>query len=226
MAVIATVDPMPSPVGHLLAGISTAWVAEALPSLRLHRLSASAVLPAMTPLVLTCAAIALAPDLDILFTSHRTITHSVGALGVVVAAAAFFARWRGWPVLGTTLACGVAFASHVFLDWLGHDSSLPAGVMALWPLSDAYYISGTDLFADVSRRYWKPEEFIVQNAWSVGRELVILVPIAALGWLLRATDTGRSPSRSSGQGGQRPPSGAAAGTGGTSDRQARHAAPP
>jgi len=181
---------MPSPVGHLLAGVATAWVAEALPSLR-HRFdatrpSASAAASAVTPLVLLCAALAVAPDVDILFSSHRTGTHSAGALGLVVAVTALAARWRGWPVLETTLACGIAFGSHVFLDWLGHDSSLPIGVMALWPFSDAYCISGTDLFADVSRRYWNPEEFIFQNARSIGRELAILLPVAALGWLLRA----------------------------------------
>jgi len=181
---------MPSPVGHLLAGVATAWMAEALPSLR-HRVDANrplatAAAPAVTPLVLLCAALALAPDVDILFSSHRTATHSAGALGLVVAAAALAARWRGWPVLATTLACGIAFESHVFLDWLGHDGTPPLGLMALWPFSDAYYISGTDVFADVSRRYWKPEEFIFKNARSIGRELAILVPVAVLGWILRA----------------------------------------
>ena len=180
---------MPSPVGHLLAGVTTAWVAEALPSLRhrfdANRPSASASAPAMTPLVLMCAALALAPDIDILFFSHRAGTHSVGALGLVVAVTALAAKWRGWPLLATTLACGTAFGSHICLDWLGHDSSLPAGVMALWPFSDAYYISGIDLFADVSRRYWKPEEFIFKNARSIGLELAILVPVAVLVWFLR-----------------------------------------
>jgi hypothetical protein len=50
--------------------------------------------------------------------------------------------------------------------------------MALWPLSTAYFYSGIDLFAEVSRRYWKPDEFIVRNAWSVARELLILGPVA------------------------------------------------
>ena len=221
---------MPSPVGHLLAGVTTAWVAEALPSLRhrfdANRPSASAAAPAVTPLVLLCAALALAPDVDLLFSSHRTGTHSAGALGLVVAAAALAAKWRGWPVLATTVACGIAFGSHIFLDWLGHDSSLPIGVKALWPFSDAYYISGTDLFADVSRRYWNPKEFIFQNARSIGRELAILLPVAVLGWLLRATSTGRSPSRSSCPGGQPPPSGAAAGRADTSNRPTRRAKPP
>ena len=257
MAEIATVHSMPSPVGHLLAGVTTAWVAEALPSLR-HRFdaarpSASAAAPAGTPLVLLCAALALAPDVDILFSSHRTAAHSVGALGLVLAAAALAARWRGWPVLATTLACGIAFGGHVFLDWLGQDGTTPIGLMALWPFTDAYYISGTDLFAGVSRRYWKLDEFILGNARTIIREVAILLPVAVLGWILRArsrrlghglrppgsslrlrsgqescraTNTGRSPSHSSCRGGQPPPSGAAAGRADTSDRPARRAGPP
>jgi membrane-bound metal-dependent hydrolase YbcI (DUF457 family) len=189
MAEIATVDSMPSPVGHLLAGVTTAWVAEALPSLR-HRFDAtrplaSAAAPTVTPLVLLCAALALAPDIDILFFSHRTAAHSAGALGLVVAVTALAARWRGWPLLATTLACGIAFGGHVFLDWLGQDGTTPIGLLALWPFSDAYYISGIDLFADVSRRYWKPEEVIFKNAHTIIREVAILLPVAVLGWFLR-----------------------------------------
>jgi hypothetical protein len=135
--------------------------------------------------VLTCAALALAPDLDILFSSHRTGMHSVGALGLVLAAAAMAARWRGWPVLATTMACGIAFGSHLFLDWLGHDAAPPIGLLVLWPFSETYYISGADVFADVSRRYWKPEEFILKNAQAVARELLILGPIALLAWWAR-----------------------------------------
>ena len=54
--------------------------------------------------------------------------------------------------------------------------------MALWPLSAAYFYSGIDLFADISRRYWKPEEFILKNAVSIAREIAILGPVAALAW--------------------------------------------
>jgi hypothetical protein len=140
----------------------------------------------VTPLVLVCAALALAPDVDILFSSHRTATHSVGALAVVLAAAALAARWRGWPILATTAACGIAFGSHLFLDWLGHDGTPPLGLMALWPFSDAYHVSGMDVFADVSRRYWKLDEFILGNARTISREVAILLPVAALAWILRA----------------------------------------
>ena len=57
--------------------------------------------------------------------------------------------------------------------------------MALWPLSASYVYSGIDLFADISRRYWKPEEFIFKNAVSIAREVAILAPLAALAWALR-----------------------------------------
>jgi hypothetical protein len=57
--------------------------------------------------------------------------------------------------------------------------------MALWPVSSAYFYSGIDLFADISRRYWKPEEFILKNAVSVARELAILGPVAGLAWWAR-----------------------------------------
>jgi membrane-bound metal-dependent hydrolase YbcI (DUF457 family) len=181
---------MPSPVAHLLAGVSTAWAADALASSRYRpasdSLAVSAALPAMAPLTMLCAALAVAPDIDILSSSHRTVTHSVGALCLVAATVALAARWRGWPVFATTLACAIAFGSHLLLDWLGHDSSLPAGLMALWPFSDAFYISGIDLFADVSRRYWRPEEFVFGNALSISRELAILLPVAAVAWVARA----------------------------------------
>ena len=61
--------------------------------------------------------------------------------------------------------------------------------MALWPISTAYFYSGVDLFAGVSRRYWKPEEFIVSNAISVAREIVILGPVAAVAFWLRRRRT-------------------------------------
>jgi hypothetical protein len=161
-------------------------VAESLPPLRARLRSAGAgVSPVVTPLVAACAVLALAPDFDILFASHRTYSHSIGAAALVAFAAGAISRARRGPALATGLACGLAVGSHIVLDWLGRDSSSPAGLMALWPFSRAFVYSGIDLFAEVSRRYWKPDEFIVRNAVSVARELAILVPIAAAALWLR-----------------------------------------
>jgi hypothetical protein len=57
--------------------------------------------------------------------------------------------------------------------------------MALWPFSSAFYYSGVDLFADISRRYWIPGEFIFKNAVSIAREVAILGPVAGLAWWTR-----------------------------------------
>ena len=179
---------MPSPAGHLIAGVAVAWAAEAFAPRRLRVLEAgrpSTAAPIVTPLVLACATLAIAPDLDILIASHRTYTHSMAAAALAALAGGSMARALRLPGLATGLACGLAVASHIVLDWLGHDTSTPRGLMALWPVSSAYYYSGVDLFADISRRYWKPEEFILKNAVSVAREVAILGPIVALAWCAR-----------------------------------------
>jgi inner membrane protein len=189
-------------VGHLIAGVAVAWAAEAM---QRHRPSAwragtaMAAAPVVTPLVLACAALALAPDFDILLASHRTFSHSIGAVALVAILSAAVARALGTPGAPTGLACAAAIGSHVVLDWLGRDQSAPAGLMALWPLSSAYFYSGVDLFADVSRRYWKPDEFILKNAAAIAREVAILALPAALAWTRRRRRLQPHVSRTTGQ---------------------------
>ena len=182
------VEQVPSPAGHLIAGVAIAWAAEAIAPVRPEcELADGGFRPssAVTPLVLVCAVLALAPDFDILLASHRTWTHSLGAIALTAAVCGAIAKARGAPGLATGLICGVAVGGHVLLDWLGRDSNTPRGVMALWPISTAYFYSGIDLFAEVSRRYWNPEEFVLKNAVSVAREVVILGPIAAGAYWMR-----------------------------------------
>ena len=176
---------MPSPAGHLIAGVAIAWAAESAgPSRR--RSEAHGLRGAVTPLVLACAALALAPDLDILIASHRTYTHSIAAAGVAALVGGIIARALGAPGVATGLTCGLVVGSHIVLDWLGRDGSTPRGLMALWPMSASYFYSNLDVFADISRRYWKPEEFILKNAVSIAREIVILAPAAGLAFWFRS----------------------------------------
>jgi hypothetical protein len=80
----------------------------------------------------------------------------------------------------------------VLFDWLGSDTSLPIGIMALWPLSDAYFQSDLHVFDAISRRYWLPG-FWAHNARAVARELAILVPLLPVVWWLRVRVTPRRP---------------------------------
>lgn len=169
---------MPTPVGHALAGVATAWI---------FRKRAG--------LVLTCALAAVVPDVDLLFRAHRSYTHSVGAVAIVGLATWLVMRRRP-HTLSSTLAITAAYSSHLLLDWLGKDSSSPAGLMALWPFSSRFYISGLDLFREVSRRYWNLDEFILGNLNTLGWELLVFGPIVALAWALRKNHSTRRTQRS------------------------------
>jgi membrane-bound metal-dependent hydrolase YbcI (DUF457 family) len=128
-----------------------------------------------------------APDVDFLLPiPHRGPTHSVGAAVIVLLVAWPLLAWRRSHWSGSpgrmALALAAACASHTLLDWLGADSSTPRGLMALWPWTSTYYISGLDVFNAVSRRYWLPG-FWRSNTVAVLREIALLGPAAAgIGW--------------------------------------------
>lgn len=191
---------MPSPVGHALGGIIAGWS-----SAPRHNVKAAVVL----------AAVAVAPDLDLLIGNHRGISHSVGSAAIAGAVAWFFTRSAAFA-----LAAGLAWGSHAFLDWLSNDTRPPLGVMGLWPFSSEYYKSGVEIFPPVSRRYWE-SRFWIYNLRALVFELIVLGPPALV---CVAVNRYRNRARSSVPDGPPPPSGGAADTAGTSGRQSPRAA--
>jgi hypothetical protein len=137
-------------------------------------------------LPIACGVVAMVPDVDLLITSHRTFTHSIGAV-LVVGIATWLILRRSPYATGWIFAIAAAYGSHLLLDWLGKDSSRPIGLTVLWPFSSRFYISGLDLFREVSRRYWNFDEFVLGNLNTLGWEFVVLAPVAALAWTLRKT---------------------------------------
>jgi membrane-bound metal-dependent hydrolase YbcI (DUF457 family) len=101
-------------------------------------------------------------------------THGIGC-AVVVAALVF--AWKRSSRLA--LAGAAALLTHILFDWLGSDDFPPLGVMALWPWSSEFYFAHAYVFATVSRRYQLPG-FVAHNVLAVLREIVILLPIAAM----------------------------------------------
>ncbi len=169
---------MPSPVGHALAGLAVGVFA-AGPRLLVRSLDPPAARrPLDTALLamLPFAALGTLPDVDLLFGVHSMYTHSIGAvLAVLVVARVVTGGWR-WAV-----AAALAYATHILLDWLGHDTTPPIGIMALWPVSSDYYQSDLHLFLPISRRYWV-QGFLAHNLTAVAREILCIGPLAWLAY--------------------------------------------
>jgi membrane-bound metal-dependent hydrolase YbcI (DUF457 family) len=200
---------MPSPVGHALAGVAVAWAADLAPGQRAWRSidpKASLFARAGGSLTLACGALAAAPDLDLFFPiRHRAVTHSLGAVIVIFIVAAAVTGWvtrtrmsspalpgpgleperPALPILRIGLMCAAAYGSHLFLDWLSVDTSLPYGLQALWPFSDGWYISGLDLFPGTERREILSLAAFRTNLIAVWHEAAILLPVLGLLWLVR-----------------------------------------
>jgi inner membrane protein len=183
---------MPSPVGHALAGVAAAWLIGSRlppgwrPSFPLpfpRRSAASVARSTRKAEIALFSAAAIVPDLDLLFGTHSTYTHSVGAVILVFVLTVLIAGARQWHV---ALGMASAWGSHLLLDWLGNDTSAPIGIMALWPFDAGYYQSPFSIFDAISRRYWLPEQFIVGNLKAAIKEVMLLGPIFAVAlWLRR-----------------------------------------
>jgi len=146
-----------------------------------------------------CALLAMAPDLDLGFTRHRTYTHSIGAVIVVGVVSALVALPRGRIAARDTrhraarigVMCAAAYASHLLLDWLGVDLYPPPGLQAFWPFDSGWYISGLDLFRQTRREHLFTWPVLSQNLIAIAQEMAILVPIAAGVWLVRVKTLAR-----------------------------------
>lgn len=212
---------MPSPVGHAIGGLIAGWFITGAPTLTAASLDPTTrrgrrELADLGRRIAPFALLGMAPDLDLLVGLHSRYTHSLGAATLVAIITAI--AWRGRAATRTpastrgrladdaappreaardtsrlrvAIACGLAYASHVLLDWLGSDTSAPIGIMALWPWSSAFYQSHAEWFLASDRRYWLPG-FVSRNLYALMWELIILVPLlAATVWLRRAR--GESP---------------------------------
>ena len=180
---------MPSPIGHALAGVAIAWGADLFSGNRSWRTApatASWYARAGNGLTLACAALAIAPDLDLLIGEfHRSITHSFLSIAVVALVAGLAAARARLPVGRIAWMCAGAWATHLLLDWLAADPSPPSGIQALWPFDDRRFMSGWDLFPGTERRRIFSAPSIRMNLAALGQELVFLLPLVLGLWLVR-----------------------------------------
>jgi membrane-bound metal-dependent hydrolase YbcI (DUF457 family) len=177
---------MPSPVGHALGGVAVAWIADLVPGDRAWRRRAGGWLARIGGgATVACAALASAPDLDVLVGHHRTFSHSITAAVVAGIVGALVAVRIRRPVARLSLMCGGAWGSHLLLDWLGVDNYPPRGIQLLWPFSDRWFISGWDVFVQTARVHIFTLNALIVNTRAIAWEVLVLAPIVALLWLVR-----------------------------------------
>ena len=209
---------MPSPVGHGLAGLAIALAGN--PASDSATFRRALVRPA-TLVSIALASLPDADLLIPGF--HRRATHSIAATIAVTIVAIVVTGWVNrsrksqvashesevashksevarhksnarlgvaWRVVAL---CAAAHASHIVTDWLGADRSEPAGIQALWPWSDRFFISGWDLFPQIERRDIFSINSMLINLNAFVWELLLTGSVAAIvWWLRRAGRTGRA----------------------------------
>jgi membrane-bound metal-dependent hydrolase YbcI (DUF457 family) len=211
---------MPSPVGHGLAGLAIALLVDRSPdSVTLKRAMARPTTLVCVALATLPDADLLIPGL------HRRATHSVGATIVVTILAIVVTGWvnrsrqsegasrqsegashqaagaghkpSGWPSIAWRLValCAAAHASHILTDWLGADRSLPAGIQALWPWSDRFFMSGWDLFPQIERRNIFSAASMIINLNAFVWEVLLMLPLVAASWWVRRAGRAGGPGR-------------------------------
>jgi membrane-bound metal-dependent hydrolase YbcI (DUF457 family) len=179
---------VPSPIGHALAGAAIAW------SFR-----GTSATGGVGTLPLACAVAAALPDIDLLYMpTHRTATHSVPVAILLTIVAIGVTGWvkpiadwcgsrfnRSSRTFVIGLACGLAWSSHILLDWLGADANPPYGVQAFWPFSDTWFYSGLDVFPGTQRRDPLSTAAMLINLRAAGQEMLAVGSIAAAVWWFR-----------------------------------------
>ena len=165
---------MPSPIAHGLAGLTV------------HLLSAHEGEELRNPIrAALLVGTAMAADVDLLFrlvdgrNHHGGVSHSLGAaLAVSLVAAAGASLMRLARPLAVGWSAGLAWVTHLVLDYLSRDTQPPIGLMALWPFDAGYYKFPWPLFLDVGRSLgWAT---VRHNLMAVGWELVVLFPAVIL----------------------------------------------
>jgi len=141
------------------------------------------------------AVVATLPDADLVYPGiHRGLTHSVGMTAILMIVTMVVTGWvTGRIQWRWVLLVGVAHASHIALDLMGTDRYPPAGLKALWPFSNHFYISGWDIFPPTERRVYLPHALLT-NVRALITETVLVGPVAALLFFVKRTRKSRVPT--------------------------------
>ena len=180
---------MPSPIGHVLAGVAAAWTVDLLPGNHVWNAAPTTArglwARAGGGLTALCAGLGAAPDLDLLVGGHRTATHSLTAVALVGVVSAVAAAASARPALRMAFICAAAYGSHLVLDLVAVDQVIPQGIQLLWPFSHRWFITGWNIFPATERKNLLSAFAIARNARAGTQEIAIMTPILMALWFAR-----------------------------------------
>lgn len=150
---------------------------------------------------------AVAPDLDFLpgvvagdpNQYHQLHSHTLVAALSVGLAAGLVGRHLRLRGLRVGVVVGLAYASHLLLDFFTHDPRPPFGIPLVWPVSSEHFAAPWPLFRGI--RHGVPGQglgevldqiFSLHNLVAVGIEVSVTLPVLLLGHVIfRRKSSGR-----------------------------------
>lgn len=180
---------MTSPVGHSLGGYIVGGRRSSI-----HATPAAGIMPVLSSLLFIVFA-ANAADLDFLLGAwmgdfngyHHRGSHSIAAVLGFTAVVYFMASLLKLHAGTLAATGGLAYASHLALDWLTADTTAPFGLQLFWPVSEQFMLAPQNLFLNIehgamtdSMVHALPSIFSLHNLAAIGLELLILGPLAMI----------------------------------------------
>ena len=176
---------MATPLGHSLAGYA------------IYNLAGGAQGKPSRGQSLLCICMANAADLDFLPGAllgspalyHQGVTHSLGVALLVSLGVAGVCRLRDNPFTVMFCLSGMAYLSHLAIDFLGPDTRPPHGIPLLWPISAEHFMSPVPIFLGVrhaasavtSTHEWLDGILQPHNLAAMAVEVALLLPFILLG---------------------------------------------
>ncbi|MCI0413522.1 metal-dependent hydrolase [bacterium] len=177
---------MPSPVGHTLGALAALVAIE--PGIMASRYKTNIALGAS----FVFGSIADADFVVAHFTSLPYLRHHYFSHSIPFAICFTILCWILLKCFNLRNAgrlaglIGVAYSTHLLLDFFAYDGSRPYGIPLLWPFTDKHFIAPFNLFYSIRRGEFS-NIFSMHNLVGVMIEIAVLTPIALL-MILRARD--------------------------------------
>jgi membrane-bound metal-dependent hydrolase YbcI (DUF457 family) len=175
---------MPSPIAHTLAAYAAVVIAR--PQIVAdRRLSSIAMGSAFVFGSMADADFAVAAVTHSRIWGHHFFSHSIPFVAALTAAIYLILRLiRIRAAAGYSGLAGLAYGTHLLLDYFTEDGRAPVGIPLLWPFTRHHFMAPVNVFYSIHRGDWDAI-FGPHNLQALLIEVVVMSPVVLLA-VLRA----------------------------------------